>query len=111
MALFKGEEMLAGAPLPGWIGRFFHAETMTFAHYDIEAGAADLHQHHHVQEEVWNVVDGEIVLVVGDEVWTLLPGDAAVIPPNTSHGARVVGPCRVVVADHPRRAELPGGVG
>ena len=103
--------MVAGAPLPGWNGRFFHAEHMTFAHYDIEADAPALHEHHHEQEEVWNVLDGEIVLVVGGEEWTLRPGDAAVIPPATPHGARVVGRCRVVVADHPRRDTLPGGLG
>ena len=39
--------MLAGEPLPGWNGRFLHSATMTFAHYDIAAGAAPLHGHQH----------------------------------------------------------------
>jgi mannose-6-phosphate isomerase-like protein (cupin superfamily) len=104
-------DMLSGEPLPGWHGRFFHAQHMTFAHYDIEAGAPSLHEHHHEGEEVWHVVDGEIALSVGGEEHTLRSGDAAVIPPNTPHSARVVGACRVVVADHPRRDQLPRGVG
>jgi hypothetical protein len=39
--------MLHGAPLPGWISRFFHSANMTFPHWDIDAGAAGLHEHHH----------------------------------------------------------------
>ncbi len=27
-------------PLPGWKGRFFDSEQMTFGYYDVEAGAA-----------------------------------------------------------------------
>jgi mannose-6-phosphate isomerase-like protein (cupin superfamily) len=105
------EDMIAGEPLPGWHGRFFHAEHMTFAHYDIDAGAPDLHAHHHDQEEVWHVVGGEVAIRIGDEERTLRAGEAAVIPPKTPHSVRVVGACRVVVADHPRRDELPRGVG
>ena len=48
--------MVAGEPLPGWSGRFLHSATMTFAHYDIAAGAAPLHEHQHEQEEVWHIV-------------------------------------------------------
>jgi mannose-6-phosphate isomerase-like protein (cupin superfamily) len=101
-------EMLSGAPLPGWSGRFFHSENMTFAHWDIAADAADLHEHHHVQEEVWNVVEGEVVLVVDGEERRLVQGAAAVVPPNTPHKVKVVGACRVVIADYPVRDQLPG---
>jgi hypothetical protein len=31
-------DRLSGEPLPGWSGRFFHAEHMTFALYDIAEG-------------------------------------------------------------------------
>jgi hypothetical protein len=53
--------MLGGSPLAGWSGRFFHSENMTFGHWEIAEGAADLHEHEHPQEEVWNVVEGEIL--------------------------------------------------
>ena len=94
-------------PLPGWRGRFFHSASMTFGHWAISAGAADLHEHHHVQEEVWNIVSGEIVLVVGGREHRLQAGDAAIVPPNVPHAARARGACRAVVVDHPVRAELP----
>ena len=41
----RPSDMLAGEPLPGWNGRFLHSAHMTFAHYDIAAGAAPLHEH------------------------------------------------------------------
>jgi mannose-6-phosphate isomerase-like protein (cupin superfamily) len=49
----------AHEPRPGWRGRFFHSEHMTFACYDIAPGA-DVHAHEHPNEEVWHVVEGAI---------------------------------------------------
>ena len=103
--------MLSGQPLPGWNGRFFHAQDMTFAHYDIAADALALHEHHHHEEEVWIVVEGEVAVSIGGEERTLRAGEVAIIPPDTPHSARVITACRVVVADHPRRDDLPGGIG
>ena len=102
------EDMIHGAPLPGWFGRFFHSANMTFAHWDIATGATDLHEHHHRQEEVWNVVEGEIVLLIDGVARTLGAGAAAVIPPHVPHAARVVGTCRAIVTDFPLRPQLPG---
>jgi quercetin dioxygenase-like cupin family protein len=102
------DDMIRGSPLTGWTGRFFHSQNMTFAHWDIAEGAADLHEHNHEQEEVWHIVEGEIVLSVGGERRRLASGMAAVIPPGTPHSVSVTGPCRVIVADYPLRRELPG---
>jgi len=83
--------MLAGEPLPGWSGRFLHSANMTFALYDIAAGAAPLHEHQHEQEEVWHIVEGE------EQV--LGAGCIAVVPPDTPHSVRPLGACRAVTAD------------
>ena len=101
-------DMITGSPLRGWSGRFFHSANMTFAHWDIADGAADLHQHHHPNEEVWNVVEGAVVLVVDGEERRLSAGAAAVIPPDRPHAVRPDGPARVIVTDFPLRAQLPG---
>jgi mannose-6-phosphate isomerase-like protein (cupin superfamily) len=100
--------MLHGAPLPGWEGRFFHSENMTFAHWSIAADAAPLHEHQHPQEEVWNVIEGELLLVVDGEEHLVQAGSAIVIPPETPHSARVRVSCRALVTDFPVRADLPG---
>ena len=111
MPFLGPDDMVSGEPLPGWRGRFFHAQHMTFAHYDIAADAPALHEHHHEQEEVWHVIEGEVLISIDGEERVLGAGEVAVIPPDTPHSARVSSACRVVVADHPRRDQLPGGVG
>jgi mannose-6-phosphate isomerase-like protein (cupin superfamily) len=108
MPFLDASDMIQGAPLPGWTGRFFHSEHMTFAHWEIAADAADLHEHDHPQEEVWNIVDGDVVLVVAGCERRLGPGTAAVVPPNTPHAVRTVGACRAIVTDFPVRHQLPG---
>jgi quercetin dioxygenase-like cupin family protein len=100
--------MIRGSPLPGWAGRFFHSENMTFGHSEISEGAAELHEHHHPQEEVWNVIEGKILLVVEGQERRLGPGEAAVIPPNARHSAKPLEACRAIIVDHPVRLELPG---
>jgi mannose-6-phosphate isomerase-like protein (cupin superfamily) len=108
MPFIEPNEMLHGAPLHGWSGRFFHSANMTFALWDVAADAAALHEHDHAQEEVWNVIEGEVTLVVGGQERRLGPGSAAVVPPNTPHSAIAVGACRVIVTDYPVRDQLPG---
>jgi mannose-6-phosphate isomerase-like protein (cupin superfamily) len=103
-----GEDMYAGEPLPGWRGRWYHSARMTFSLYEIAADAVPLHEHRHPQEEVWNVVDGSIVITIDAVEHPLGPGDAAVVPPDALHGVRVLAPTRVVIADHPVRRQLPG---
>jgi mannose-6-phosphate isomerase-like protein (cupin superfamily) len=100
--------MVSGQPLPGWDGRFVHSATMTFAHYDIAADATPLHEHQHEQEEVWHIVDGEVAVTIGGEEQVLGPGCVAVVPPETPHSVRPLAACRAIIADYPRRSNLPG---
>jgi mannose-6-phosphate isomerase-like protein (cupin superfamily) len=108
MPFVDPREMLAAEPLPGWHGRFFHSENMTFAHYDIAADAAPLPEHRHDQEEVWNVVEGELQISIDGVEHSLGPGCVAVVPPNTRHSAQALSACRAIVADYPVRLQLPG---
>lgn len=101
-------DMLHGTPLPGWTGRFFHSEHMTFSHYDIAADAVPLHEHQHPQEEVWHIVDGELAITIDGVEQVLGPGSAATVPPDTNHSARPVRACRAIVTDYPLRLQLPG---
>src|ERR1700758_4229326 len=52
--------------LPGWHGRYFHSENMTFAHYDFARGAS-IHEHFHPEEEVYEVIEGELEITIDGE--------------------------------------------
>jgi quercetin dioxygenase-like cupin family protein len=94
-------------PKPGWHGRFFHSEHITMAYYQLDPGAS-LHAHAHVNEEIWNVVEGELELTLGGETRTVAAGCAVVVPSGITHSVIVWEPCRVIVVDHPRRDEIAG---
>lgn len=88
---------------PGWFGRIFSSPSMTFAHWDFVAGST-IHEHHHVQEEVWHVLEGEVEVAIGDEPPTRAgPGMVAVIPADTPHRVTALTNGRAIVVDHPLR--------
>ena len=81
--------MIHAEPLPGWSGRFFHSQHMTFAHYDLAADATPLHTHHHEQEEVWAIVEGRLAITIDGEETELGAGDVAIVPSrHAALGAR-----------------------
>jgi quercetin dioxygenase-like cupin family protein len=94
-------------PKPGWHGRFFRSETMTFGYYEIDAGAA-LHEHVHENEEVWHVVAGQLALTIDGVEQVAGPGCAAMVPPNAPHAARAITDCRAIVVDQGIREEIGG---
>ncbi len=94
-------------PKPGWHGRFFHSENMTFAYYDLDAGAS-LHAHSHENEEVWHIIDGDVDLTLDGETRNVTAGNAAIVPPGTTHAVAVKNGCRVIVVDYPVRREVAG---
>ncbi len=97
MPFVDSTELSTCERLPGWTSRVFHSDSMTFAYYEIAADAVPLHEHHHRQEEVWNVITIDGVEQVAG------PGCAAVVPPDTPHSARALGACRAIVVDYPLR--------
>ena len=91
--------MIHAEPLPGWSGRFFHSQHMTFAHYDLAADATPLHTHHHEQEEVWAIVEGRVAITIDGEETELGAGDVAIVP--SRHAALGARPHRLP-GDHHR---------
>ena len=59
--------------LPGWRGRHFHSSNMTLAHYDFKRGAT-IHEHFHLQEEVYEVIEGELEITIGRRSSNRAPG-------------------------------------
>jgi quercetin dioxygenase-like cupin family protein len=89
--------------LPGWRGRYFDSATMTFAHYEFDKGAS-IHEHFHPEEEVYEVLEGELEITIDGAVQIARPGLVAIVPPNVRHSVRALTDGRMLVIDCPRRA-------
>ena len=59
--------------LPGWKGKYFDSESMTFGHYVFEAGSS-IHEHSHANEEVWNVIEGQLEVRIDGKTQVAGPG-------------------------------------
>ncbi len=92
----------------GFTARLIHAETMTLAYVDIEAGA-DLPEHAHFHEQVANVLEGEFEFVLDGKMMVLRPGDVLVIPSNVPHSGRALTHCRILDVFHPVREDFRSG--
>jgi mannose-6-phosphate isomerase-like protein (cupin superfamily) len=57
---------------------------------------------------VWHIVAGEVAITVGGIEATLTAGSVAIVPPETPHSVRPLGPCSAIIADYPLRPTLPG---
>jgi len=108
MPLIEKKSMQKGEPLPGWVGHFCASPAMSFVQYDIAPGAA-IHEHHHMNEEVWIVVSGRIEVTVNGETRVPNAGDVAIVPRNAKHFVRARTKARVIVVDQLVRDGLPGG--
>ena len=90
---------------PGWRGRLIHSATMTFAHWDFDAGS-DIHAHSHEQEEVWHVLEGQLEVTIGGETCVAGPGVVAIVPPHTLHAVKALTAGKAIVADFPLRPDF-----
>ncbi len=91
--------------LPGWRGRYFHAVNMTVAHYEFTRGAS-IHEHHHPQEELYEVLEGELELTVDGVTQAARPGVAAIVPSNARHSVWALTDGRAIIVDSPARPEF-----
>jgi quercetin dioxygenase-like cupin family protein len=91
--------------LPGWHGRYFHSPSMTFAHYDFVRGSS-IHEHFHPQEEVYEVVEGELEITIDGVTEVARPGMVAIVPSDVPHSVKALTDGRVIIVDHPVRGEF-----
>lgn len=91
--------------LPGWYGRYFHSPNMTFAHYEFKRGSS-IHEHFHPQEEVWQVIEGELEITVDGKTQLARSGMAAIIHGDVRHSVKALTDGRAIVVDTPLRPEF-----
>jgi quercetin dioxygenase-like cupin family protein len=94
MAFLRLENIEEREMVPGYRARFVHSDNMTFAYWNIDAGAA-LPEHSHPHEQVYTLLEGEFELT--------RPGAVAIIPPHVPHSGRAITDCRIIDVFHPTR--------
>lgn len=90
--------------LDGLFVKFVHSDNMTLAYWRFEPGA-ELPLHDHINEQVVNVIEGEIELVVGEETHILKPGVVMVLEPNVPHSGKALTAARVIDVFYPLRED------
>jgi quercetin dioxygenase-like cupin family protein len=91
--------------LPGWNGRYFHSASMTFAHYDFTRGSS-IHEHFHNEEEVYEVIEGELEVTIDGVAQIARPGLVAIVPSNARHSVKALTDGRAIIVDHPARPDF-----
>jgi quercetin dioxygenase-like cupin family protein len=91
--------------LPGWHGRYFHSPSLTFAHYDFKGGSS-IHRHFHSEEEVWEVIEGELEITIDGAAEIVRPGLVAIVPGNVPHSVKALTDGRAIIVDYPQRHDL-----
>jgi quercetin dioxygenase-like cupin family protein len=75
--------------LPGWQGRYFHSATMTVAHSEFTRNTS-IHEHDHVQEEIYEVTEGELELTGDGVVYIARPGVVGIVPSSVRHSVKAL---------------------
>lgn len=92
--------------LPGWYGRYFHTQNMTFAHYDFTQGSS-IHEHFHPEEEeVYEVIEGELEVTIGGVAQVAGAGVVAIVPANVRHSAKALTDGKAIIVDYPARRDF-----
>jgi quercetin dioxygenase-like cupin family protein len=91
--------------LPGWRGRYFHSQNMTFAHYDFGRGSS-IHEHFHPEEEVYEVIEGELEVTIDGLAQIARAGLVAIVPANVRHSVKALTDGKAIIVDCPARRDF-----
>jgi quercetin dioxygenase-like cupin family protein len=78
---------------------------MTFAHYDFVQGSS-IHEHFHPQEEVYEVVEGQLEITIDGVTEVARPGMVAIVPSDVPHSVKALTDGRAIIVDYPVRGEF-----
>ena len=91
-------------PLPGYHAKLVHSESMTVAHWTIQADHA-MPEHSHPHEQIVNMIEGEFELILDGDPVRLKAGDILVIPGNVPHAGNAITDCRIIDVWNPVRED------
>lgn len=95
----KSVEMFAG-----FTAKFIHTENLTLGFWEVKKDAV-LPEHSHINEQVTQVLEGELELTIDGKTAIYKAGSLAVIPPNITHGGKAITDCKLFDVFHPSRED------
>jgi len=78
---------------------------MTFAHYEFVSGAS-IHEHFHPEEEVYEVIEGELEVTIDGVAQIARAGVVAIVPAGVRHSIKALSDGLAIIVDYPRRREF-----
>lgn len=90
--------------VPGITGYYVHGDKHTFGHVEIKKGAI-VPEHHHSQEQITYIIEGQLNMIIGGQACSLTPGMYHVIPSNVPHSAVAISDCLVIDTFSPVRED------
>lgn len=88
----------------GIFAKFIHMENMTVGHVRFVKGAV-LPLHHHIHEQVTNIIKGEFEMTVDGETQLCKAGDIVVLPANIPHTGVALTDCYMIDIFQPVRED------
>jgi quercetin dioxygenase-like cupin family protein len=93
----QAKEMLKGAG-----AAFLQTEHLTVGYTHMKAGS-EIPLHHHAEEAIDIVLEGEMEMQIGDVTDTVRRGGMTYVPSNVPHKAKASTDCKVVTVFYPKR--------
>jgi len=90
--------------IPGFQAKLIHTDGLTVGYFRIKAGSI-LPEHHHIHEQISNVLEGEFEMTLDGTTQLLKPGMVAVIPAMTVHSGKAVTDCYILDIFNPVRED------
>ncbi len=89
---------------PGFTARMVHTKHASYSYVKVKAGAT-IALHHHPEEQVLNLISGEMDVTVGDLTTRCTAGDVVVIPGHAPHSVTAQTDCLALDVFTPARLD------
>ncbi|MEO8405157.1 MAG: cupin domain-containing protein [Chitinophagaceae bacterium] len=87
---------------PGIKAEILQTQNLTIGYSFLKMGSV-IPRHHHPEEAIDIMIEGELEMSVGDKTEIIRPGMMILVPSDIPHEAKALTDCRVVSVFYPRR--------
>lgn len=104
MSFLDNKDLPSHELVPGFSARFVHTDEVTVGYVQAVKGGV-LPEHHHTNQQITNVIEGELEMTVDGKTTILKSGMVAVIPSNVKHSAVALTDCKIIDVFQPVRED------